>query len=439
MAKRSAAMTSVDFRHARAALGHATQQPVAVQVRHLPYPYEAALAICSDLDLTPDKQAYLAVARYLNTTASTAMGPGVGLEVGNSLYFDMPPDQFAYWTTDDAGREMFRTLIHSGHIDCLHSYGDLARTRADVQRNLDELQRHDCKLSVWVDHSKAPTNFGPDIMQGSGDVVGSAAYHADLTLAYGIRYVWRGRTTGVNGQNAPINAKALGHMLDARHPIASTRTMAKEAVKISLGRSGHPRWEMYAANDVCRPSKLRDGRPIWEFLRSNPFWNGSGKGDTADGIGDVLTRRMLDGLVRRRGICVLYTHLGKVRDRQCPPPESARNAFRRLAEYQERGSVFVTMTQRLLQFMTVRDALQFRAERDGDVTVISIGDVNDAVFGTRPPTDDELGGMSFIVPGRGAVRIQRESGEAIASTPHVGDDSTTASIPWRRLTFPASV
>ena len=57
-------------------------------------------------------------------------GPGVGLEVGNSIYFDMPPGQFAYWNTDDAGRAMVRALIRSGHIDCLHSFGDLATTRA---------------------------------------------------------------------------------------------------------------------------------------------------------------------------------------------------------------------------------------------------------------------------------------------------------------------
>ncbi len=88
------------------------------------------------------------------------MGPGVGLEVGNSIYFDMPPDQFAYWNTDDAGREMVRALIRSGHIDCLHSYGDLATTRRHAARALDELARHDCRLRVWIDHGTAATNFG---------------------------------------------------------------------------------------------------------------------------------------------------------------------------------------------------------------------------------------------------------------------------------------
>jgi hypothetical protein len=50
------------------------------------------LAIRSDLDGTPDRHVYWEIMRFLNTTETTAMGPGVGLEVGNSTFFDMPPD-----------------------------------------------------------------------------------------------------------------------------------------------------------------------------------------------------------------------------------------------------------------------------------------------------------------------------------------------------------
>ncbi|MFQ5494518.1 MAG: hypothetical protein ACE5EX_03975 [Phycisphaerae bacterium] len=105
-------------------------------LRPYPYPYRAMLAICSDLDETPNRDVYWKIMRFLNGSPS-----GLGLEVGNTIYFDMPPDQFSYWGTDDAGREMVRNLIHSGHIDCLHSFGDLATTRAHAQRALEELAR----------------------------------------------------------------------------------------------------------------------------------------------------------------------------------------------------------------------------------------------------------------------------------------------------------
>ena len=85
------------------------------------------LAVCSDLDETPDKQAYLDTLKFLNTDRKTPMGEGLGLETGNTIYFDMPANQFSYWNTDDSGRQHMLSLIRSGHMDCLHSYGDLAR------------------------------------------------------------------------------------------------------------------------------------------------------------------------------------------------------------------------------------------------------------------------------------------------------------------------
>src|SRR5438445_3278551 len=100
-------------------------------------------------------------------------------------------------------------------------------------------------------------------MRGSGDVPGSAAYHADLTTAYGIRYVWRGRTTSISGQDSPVTLRSFKNILDPAHPASSTRTAARQAVKILLDRFLNTRWEMHAANRVCRPSKLRDSRPVW--------------------------------------------------------------------------------------------------------------------------------------------------------------------------------
>ena len=168
-------------------------RPQGAVLRTYPFPFKAMLSICSDLDETPDREAYWSLMRFLNSRDIGPLGAGVGLEVGNSIYFDMPPGQFSYWNTDDRGRAMIRSLIQSGHIDCLHSFGDLAIDREHAGRALAELANHGCRLVVWVDHAVAPSNFGSDIMRGFGDVRGHRAYHADLTSSYGIRYVWRGR------------------------------------------------------------------------------------------------------------------------------------------------------------------------------------------------------------------------------------------------------
>lgn len=307
----------------------------------------ALLAICSDLDETPDAETYFELMRFLNTTQETTMGPGVGLEVGNTIYFDMAPGQFSYWNASEADREKIRALIHSGHIDCLHSYGDLATTRAHVGRALDELVKHDCRIPVWIDHAQAVTNFGPDIMQGHGDEPGHPAYHADLTMDYGIRHVWRGRITSVIGQDLPFSLRGIA---GPSHPIASAKTLVKEVAKQILARRGHPKYAPQAGNPLVVPGLLRDGREIREFIRSNPSWGGVSCHDRGDAIHHVLNQRFLDRLVQRGGPCILYTHLGKLergptRHRFQP---AVVQAFSLLADYQRSGKIQVTTSARLL-------------------------------------------------------------------------------------------
>lgn len=406
-----------------------------VELRRMPYPYRAMLAVCSDLDETPDRHAYAQIMRFLNTTDSTPMGPGVGLEVGNTIYFDMPPDQFAYWNTDDAGREMVRTLIRSGHIDCLHSYGDLATTRDDAGRALDELARHDCRLAVWIDHGVAVTNLGADIMQGHGDQPGHDAYHADLTIGHGVQYVWRGRVTSVIGQETPVR---LGGIWTPAHPIASTRTVAKEAVKQLLARRGNEKYRMHAANRVLSPCTLRDGTQTLEFLRCNPHWGGVSSCETARGIGQVLTDAMLRRLIAREGACLLYTHLGKIDDPHVPFAHHATAAFRRLADAYRNGDILVTTTRRLLGYFRATGETTFDVSRDEAGVRIDLSASWCEPRGDGGPFD--LDGLTFYVPDPDRTRVALNGCE-LADIRRNGPDHTgrpSVSLPWPRLELPDS-
>lgn len=393
------------------------------------------LTICGDLDQTPDRHVYREIMGFLNTTETTSMGPGVGLEVGNTIYFDMPPDQFAYWNTDDAGREMVRALIRSGHIDCLHSYGDLAMRREHAGSALDELARHDCRVEIWVDHGTAPTNFDPGIGCGHGDEIGHEAYHADLTIGYGVRFVWRGRVTSVIGQDVP---PSLGGLYTAAHPVDSARTLAKETAKNVLGRLGHAKYRMHAANHVFRRSRLRDESPVYEFLRSNPHWGGVSSHDTGREIGDVLTERILSRLIEREGVCVLYTHLGKVRDPRVPFEENAVAAFRRLAEAYHSGRIVVLTTRRALRYLTARDRISWTAHRENDLMSID-GRIRepDGDIGMDVSRGD-LGGLTFYVPDglRYRVSLEDEIIEDVRVNPPDHTGRRSVSLPMSRLTFP---
>lgn len=405
-----------------------------VSLRAYPYPYRVMLAICSDLDETRDKHVYWKIMRFLNTQEDTAMGPSAGLEVGNSIYFDMPPDQFAYWNTDDAGREMVRTLIRSGHIDCLHSYGDLATKREHAARALDELARHDCDLEVWVDHGTAATNFGPETMQGHGDEPGHEAYHADLTMSYGIKYICRGRVTSVAGQDVPGR---LGGIFDWKHAVKSGRTLLKEVAKRKLAQKGDGKYAMHGPNETLRPTVLRDGNSVYEFIRCNPHWGGVSSCDQGRHIGEVLTDSMLDRLVRRGGTCLLYTHLGKIDNPNVPFNQEAVEAFRRLAEEFRNERILVTTTRRLLGYRRAVREIVFSSTRDEKGLRIDLNtQPGGVVIGELPQTD--LSGLTFYVPDPKTTCITID-GRKVNNLKCNAPDLTgrpSVSLPWSLLEFP---
>ena len=408
----------------------ATTAPAAVSMRPWPYPYRAALAICSDLDETPTADDYFEMARFLNTNEKTRLGTGVDLEIGNSIYFDMPPSQFSYWNGDDAARARVRALIQSGHIDCLHSFGDLAATRQHAGRALDELARHGCGLKVWVDHAVAPSNFGEDIMCGSGDVAGSAVYHADLTYAFGIEYVWRGRVTSVIGQDT---ARRLSGIASPRHPVASAVTVAREAAKGALARASNVKYAPHAANEVLWPAALRSGQPVVEFLRSNPSWAGISVHDTSDGLGEVISADLLSRLLDRQAACVLYTHLGKTKLPGRAVAPNTRRALDLVARARADGDLMVTTTRRLLDFCRARRTVSWTAAADGDGVRI---DVSTAAL---PSIERRrLEGLTFYAETTAKLRLIVDGGEeqALRVNPPDHTGRPSVSIAWPRLSFP---
>jgi hypothetical protein len=383
------------------------------------------LAICSDLDETSDLETYLAICRFLNTGEDTVYGKGVNLEVGNTIYFDMAPGEFSYWSQGESGREKLRTLMRSGHIDCFHSFGDLGR-RAEAARALDELTKHDCRLTVWVDHAVAPTNFGVDIMRGSGDLEASDAYHADLTWQYGVRFVWLGRVTSVIGQNV---TPSLAGIWASEHAKASIGTVAKELVKQGLGAVGHKKYAMHAGNALMRPYALRSQQPVWEFIRCNPHWGGVSCGETGEGLGEALRQTVLDVLIAKRGACVLYTHLGKGRDRSRPLGERTLRSLRRLAALHDEGKILVTTTAKLLRYHRARDAIVWSATDHGEqglrvdvTTEHSLSDLQGLTFDVQDASKTEL-----FVNG-----VKREA----LRFPADGSASGAISLPWVRAEYP---
>jgi hypothetical protein len=369
-----------------------------VALRKFPYPFKAALTICSDIDGTYTLEKFLSIQNFLNTERDTDMGPGLGLEIGNSFFPLTHDDTVSYLSSRPTDRAIIGDFIKMGYIDCMHSYGDGAPSRDDVLRALDALERDGCKVKVWVDHARAPTNFGKDTSPGMGDVIGSPVYHADVTLAYGIKFVWMGRATSLVGQETPITARALTHIYDPAHPRESVEDAARELAKIILARAGSRRFAIHRNNRVFRVARLQDGRQVYEFNRCNNHWHKSWP-DSA-GLSYVLRRRVLEDLKASEGYMIIYTHLGLGTYSPLIPLPS-QSALRNLAEEYRAGEIYVTTTSRLLTYCLTHRYVEWSYRLSSDNWAeITIHQVADPLFGPRRPTVEELQGITFYVPDR---------------------------------------
>ena len=400
---------------------------MSVSLRRYPYPYRAMLAICSDLDETPNKDIYFETARYLNTIEETLLGKGVGLEVGNTIYFDMPEHNFSYTNTDDDGRQKIHQLIDSGHIDCLHSFGDFVKTRSSIEKYWNIIQSGQRNIEVWVDHAQAPTNLDNDIMQGQGAEKDKEAYHSDLTAQSGtLKFIWKGRVTSCVAQNVKRSYRAI---FNPKHVKTSIKTIVIEFIKGWFARFGSEKYAMHKNNKVLRKSTLVDSTEVNEFMRCNPAWGGVSCFDQARGVHHVLTKKVLDTLVDKEGCSILYSHLGKVHSVTEPFTNETRQAFELLADYQNNHKILTTTTRRLLGYNRTFEELNF--------TVRNVGDETHIYLSTEYSIED-LYGLTWYVekPEQVKLYVNKELfNEIIINQPDM-TGKPSISIKWHTLTFP---
>lgn len=402
-------------------------EPSMPALRRFPFPYRAMLTICSDLDGSPDGSSYLNLCRFLNTTESGAWGPGAGLEIGNTIYFDNHPNRFAYWTGSDAEREAVRALIRSGHIDAIHSIGETAFTRADAERAFEELKAHDLTIRVWVNHGRTPTNFTSPNMPGDADKPNSAAYHADLAFERGLTYLWLGKVTNQIGVDCPRRYPRAPSLTELPKRLRAT---TKDLAKRFLGMVGRDDYSMHASNHLVRPHKLADGRSATEFFRCNPHWDGIGY-DRGTDLDQILHERVIDDLIEIGGTSVIYTHFLK----NAPAgelPEPAKRALRAIGVRQANGELLTTTTERLLDYSVARDAARLTSSRREDGGT----DIHVTIDPKLPARASQ--GLTIYCddPNRARVDVNGVEIDGLEANPADETGKPSVSIPWVPLQYP---
>ena len=417
-----------------------------VTLRPIPYPYQAALTICSDIDDTKSTDDFLEIQRFLNTKQHTSLGQGVGLEIGNSFYFYDDDRYFSYFTHDERAQRVTRDLIQAGFIDCLHTYGDAATTRDECRRALDTLDQAGCHLDVWINHFGSRSNVGKKFAymfrHCQGDDPTSDTYHTDMTLAYGIRFAWVGAMTRIVGQGPACPNTGLSTVFDPAYPLGSALDVGKEIRKSLLAGWGDERYRIQRDNQLMQPLELADGRQLHEFRRYCCHPNDIPYGGTARGLPYLLSQRHLDQLKARQGVMIAYTHFGQNLDAaQLIAPET-QAALRRLEQEYRADNIYVTTTSKLLNYQHAYNHLIWSSQDTPDGIQIHIDHIDDPIFGKTIPTAHELRGLTFEVADNRNVNvfIQDRRIDTMQRNP-VGPNGRTNSpasvmFPLHRLDFP---
>ncbi len=420
-----------------------------VSLRKFPYPYEAALTICSDLDHTDSIEKFLSIQEFLSSTKKATLGAGLGLEVGNSFWFYNQYNQLlknsskdtthinsTFFGNPDRGISLFDgisdtlspyagvmlKLIKAGYLDCLHSYGEFAEggfSRDLAVRAVDFWKSESLSIDVYTNHGGTGNNdnIGP-VSRFRGDNPGAVEYHTDLTIPLGIKFLWRGQVTHCIGQDGDFS-------------LVNFAKMAYEYFQDLINtKVDYPH-----GNSLVHIHTLDDGQKMFEFVR---YINPLGKYPLArqEYMQYQLGPEVIDKLIGCKGYLIFYTHLGanKHQPYLC---SSALDVLRYIKGKNDEGKLLVTTTSKLLNYYVHSKYLYWHHAANKDSLFITIDSISNEVEGSFIPGENDLEGITFYVPTDKKVSLSVQ-GRPILFIENAKDNSgrRSISVPWNKLTFP---
>ncbi|MFT5320230.1 MAG: hypothetical protein ACI934_000363 [Pseudohongiellaceae bacterium] len=442
-------------------------------LRRYPYPYTSAIAISNDTDFMSSK-AFLDWHKFVNGTADTPYGQGLGLEVGDSFWVWNDEGAFSIfqdgpWNIKQepsADSELIKEFSNAGFLDTLHGFGswdsDFQLNRELSESAIKIIQHHDLKPRIYVNHGgghlRKHNIGGPWHYYQKGDDPSDPSYCLDLLTEIGIQYYW----TDVCFEN-----EKFGEYKHYRNDIE----LHKEFDSYNFRRflyskdSGKPkvRNKIFPAlsdaelfvkqssyfNRLLIPETAQDGRDIYFFKR----YRGR-EGPNVSTFASQVNDTNLDSLEQHQAAVVIYQHFGvwralgrekrHVSQKPTLPPvldENAVWAFRELARRQDEGRLFITTTSRLLDYLRLRQHLRYQLLNEGDRHIIELEYIDCPVSGHVDLQQDMLQGLSFEIPTdwkdtdimiKGVdnkietTRIQAKGAEPV----------DVIYVPWKRLSFP---
>jgi len=443
-----------------------------ITLRKIPYPYKAALAICSDLDKI-NREKFDQIHDFLSSNKPTLLGNGLELEIADSFWmYSSSSDTvnaFSYFEgiseKPSYNAIKIEEMISAGFIDSLHTYGDFSEypgfNRELAKRALAQMHKKNMKISVWINHGNIHNFQNIGIKTALGDVEYISAvdggkrkcieYHADLTLPFGFKYLWIDELTEIVGQERPCGiieavfsklfeskpTKSLFHklmlILVSFLLILQNKLSLKLKINVVLNKLFPKAFN--GNNDLIKVITLRDGQKAYSFKRYGRFGV-----DNADALPKLLSKPTLKKLKHNMGIMVLFVHLAKSDNQKNIFSTQACDALRYLSAQEKSGQIYVTTTSKLLHYTVLKKFLKWRAQHRPDEIEIIIEKVEDPVYGDYIPTVQQLQGITFYVPDAQKISVSINGNKIPVSRnlpDFTGKESVT--IPLTRLKYPNNI
>lgn len=404
-----------------------SNQTPGVFLRPFPYPFRAALALCSDVDCC-DRATFIKVHRHLNDPHR-----GLGLPVADSFFpLGREPGQLSLFLPDgrtpSPDADLILAALRAGLIDSLHSWGDFngcppnpPKLRTLAESCTDLLLGEGLPVRVWINHGdplnrqNLPARLQPDY---SGDNPASPYYTADLVRRLGVKFAWCSELLPW-----PLSPRRLRlTRLWARLAVNTGKNLAK----LVLGQWRQRRGAA-SLTRLCQPVSLADGSSLLAFHRFNQHPEGLWGRPSRHTLRYALHPQTLRDLLDQEGFLVIYTHFGLPQNAAGNLfPEPDCQALGNLARHYQEGRIWVAPTGRLLTFWLLQHFLVWEAVWEAEGLVITLQALDDPVTGRRRPRPEEVAGLCFYSPRPEATSLRldgRELPAQIYPADHTGQAS----------------
>ena len=363
------------------------QKPVSAGIHLLkhPYPYKCSFTICNDCDYVT-REAFETIHQYLNTSSDSRLGRGLGLPIADSMFmFCERPGGLSYFrglSGVPGDHSVFlMEAVRNGWIDSLHAYGDFLSadvfSRDMAERALNELQRNNIRLKVWINHGSADDsqNFALPNVISKGDNPSHKAYHTDLLKEYGVLFA------------AGHNSDWIGQNGKKRY---LSKSLPQSEVPFRLLKRAHGR---FWGRRLLQKRRCRDHNLFYTFCRAR---NGVLRPD-AFTLSHQLSPENVKKLIKSEGTMILYQHLGSSNKGENEFPyldPEAREVLRNIADRYRERTIWVASTSKLLTFSYALENLRLAAGYDNEGLVITMTPGNESSGAIQL---SDLRGVSFRV------------------------------------------